>query len=88
MARNRRDGTAVMERGVRERGGARTRGRPTRQDYGEQMARPFQRRDWPAPGRARTRRRTRPTGWGNAAVAAAAALAGVLIGAATARRGR
>ncbi|GAA1803540.1 hypothetical protein HC028_04735 [Planosporangium flavigriseum] len=81
MARDRTGGIQVKERGGRTRG---------RQDYREQTGRPFQPRDWTAPAgrRPRNRRRNRPPGWGNAAVAAAAALAGVLVGAATARRGR
>jgi hypothetical protein len=85
MAGNRRGGTLL-----KERGGTRARDRATRQGNGEQVAWSTQRRGSAVPGRGRTkyRRRTRPAGWGNAAVAAAAALAGVIIGAATARRRR
>jgi hypothetical protein len=89
MLGNRKGGTVLEERGVKDRA------RTTTQGSAQQVVRSIQRLGDVIPGRARpmTRKTTRsthdqPTGWGTAAVIAAGALAGVIVGVATTRRRR
>jgi hypothetical protein len=88
MLGNKKGGTVLEERGMKDRARAST------QDSAQQVVRSIQRLGDFIPGRARpmTRKMTtrstqdQPTGWGTAAVIAAGALAGVIVGVATARR--